>query len=168
MYNTFSPLLSLIDCRRSADSSGSRGSSEAEQTLLMYNALRGGRIERVYRLPHQYRPRWNIDGAILDHFISPSVLSSRARNSVARIYIPIDFRPHVETALSKKDRMRANKRRINIRSRSLLGTRREIDRAIVDFARSSELTKATNSKEKEFPPVEINRFVRNYPDIQFE
>lgn len=92
----------------------------------MYNALRGGRIERVYRLPHQYRPRWNIDGAILDHFISPSVLSSRARNSVARIYIPIDFRPHVETALSKKDRMRANKRRINIRSRSLLGTRREI------------------------------------------
>lgn len=134
--------------------------------LLMYNALRGGRIERVYRLPHQYRPRWNIDGAILDHFISPSVLSSRGRNSVARIYIPIDFfRPHVETALSKKDRMRANKRRINIRSRSLLGTRREIDR---DFARSSELTKATNSKEKEFPPVEINRFVRNCPDIQLE
>lgn len=93
-------------------------------------------------MPHQYRPRWNIDGAILDHFISPSVLSSRARNSVARIYphqLPATCK-HIETALSKKDRMRANKRR-NIRSRSLLETRGEIDHAIVDFARSSKLTR---------------------------
>lgn len=78
---------------------------------------------------------------LLDHFISPSVLSSRARDSVARIYphrLPASCK-HVETkALSKKDRMRANKRRnasLSISPRSW-----EIDHAIVDLARSSELT----------------------------
>lgn len=109
--------------------------------MLIYNVLRGGRIERVIVCPINIV----LDGTLMAQSwitLFHRVSCRREHETPSHEYIPINFATckHVETALSKKDRMRANKRR-NIRSRSLLETRGEIDHAIVDFARSSKLTR---------------------------
>lgn len=88
----------------------------------------------VYRLPHQYRPRWNIDGAIFWITLFHRVSCRREHETPSHEYIPIDLRPLANTSKRKPYRKRIECERINdetLRSRSLLDHEKSITRSSI-------------------------------------